>query len=160
GRAGEDRARDILDRRRHAKHEIAEMRRDRRLCGEARIILGPLQDKASSTRPSRAFTGGIAHAPIEADAVAVRRTLRFRETIMDLAIGAAALLEAAIADLGVEGDAALRHGAALEFELRGDALRREEGRRADANVARQGAAALQRGAAFEAPFGQDRVARE
>ena len=124
--SGRDRRRRVLDRARHAQDEIAEMRRHRRNGGQCCELFGPVEDQAGAARPSAAIRLGIAHAPVEADAVPVRRPTALGQTVMDLGIGTAAVLQPAIADLGMKGEASLGHRPPLERQLAIDAMLRQE----------------------------------
>ena len=104
GGAGLQRRDGVLQRRRRAHDEVAEMRRDRRHLGEGAERLRRVEDEAGAARLAVAQMRRIAHAPIEADAVAIGRA-----AVMDLRPGAAALLWIAIADLGMEHQAAGLH---------------------------------------------------
>ncbi len=155
GGAGLQRRGGVLQRRRRAHDEVAEMRRDRRHLGEGAERLRRVEDEPGAARLAAAQMRRIAHAPIEADAVAVGRA-----AFIDLRPGAAALLRIAIADLGMEHQAVRFHRAALELRFARDAVEIEERAALHCDRCGQRAPFDEGGAAIRQPVGKQRVARE
>ncbi len=155
GGAGLQRRGGVLQRCRRPHDEVAEMRRHRRHLGEGAERLRRVEDEAGAARLAAAQMRRIAHAPVEADAVAIRRA-----AFMDLRPGAAALLGIAIADLGVEHQPAGWHRAALELRFARYVMEIEE--RAALHCHRSGKRASFRKciAAVGQAIGKQRVARE
>ena len=77
---------------------------------------------------------GIAHAPVEADAVAIDAMAGLVERFPDFGPGAPALRRVAKADLGVHHDAAFRDASALVVDLARHVVGLEERRSADGHV--------------------------
>ena len=103
------------------------MGRHRRRRGELGEGLRALQDHAGAAQALAAPVPGIAHGPVEAEPVAVDPCPRCHRPLVDLAVGAAALLRIPVADLGVAHDPAPGHLAALVGCLGGLANLGQEG---------------------------------
>ena len=130
GPRGESR-RCVVERRRRAHHEVPEVGRHRDVLGQPHERLRVLQDETRPTRHSGPPIGGIAHAPVEADAVPVDTVSRGREPVMDGAKRIARAPRIAVADLGVAHDHAGLCLPFLEGDLAVDAMMRQERRGAD-----------------------------
>jgi hypothetical protein len=161
GGAGGERRRRVLDRGRGAQHPVAEMGGHRRRVGQSHEVLGALQDHAGAARHLLPLGGGVAHVEVEADAVAVDPVAGAVELLVDLGVGAAALLEVAKADVGVQHHPALGGARPLVLGLRGDPVGLEERRGADPVLAcERPALGHQLARVGEPGFGKDGVAAQ
>ena len=161
GRAAGERRRRVLEGGRAADHEIAEMGGDGCRRRHRHQLIDVLEDEAGALGHVGAAGRGVAHAPVEADAVAVHPVARLVDGLVDLGIGAPALVRVAEADLGVQHDVPTGHAPALVLGLGFDAVMLVEGRAPDGVGARRLAPlGDQLGRARQLGLGQDRGAVE
>jgi hypothetical protein len=112
------------------------MRRDRRHMGERDPVLDVTHDEAGAAGHVLALGTRIAHAPVEADPVAVDAMARFIERFPDFCPGAPALGGIAETDLGMHHYAALFGALTLVGGLASDSIGFEEWRSAHGDLPR------------------------
>ena len=127
-RAGGQGQAGVLEAGRGADDEVAVMGRGGRGAGQAQQVVLILQDQARAARHIGPHRGGITHAPVQADAIAVDPVARFVDLVPYFGIGALALAGIAEADLGMHHYPPLGPAAPFVFRFRFDAVMLEKGR--------------------------------